>query len=159
MSLPPLVEPAAELSVDEIRRWAPSAQVFTSGSAEEMVANCDELIIRYSTLAYVGLAIATIANMYVVLTTLYPDNPQIQDWLGIGRDLRAQMSVITIALIHLAGFIWVALQLRDSRLARLADEVARLAPDARAHLEHAPRLGRDRQVHVPVVVAAVGYAV
>ncbi len=44
-------------AVDEIRRWAPEAEVFTSGSAEEMVANCDELIVRYSTLAYVGLAL------------------------------------------------------------------------------------------------------
>jgi hypothetical protein len=44
-------------AVDEIHRWAPGAQVFTSGSAEEMVANCDELIVRYSTLAFVGLAL------------------------------------------------------------------------------------------------------
>ncbi len=41
----------------EIARWAPGALVFESGSAEEMVANCDELIVRYSTLAYVGLAL------------------------------------------------------------------------------------------------------
>jgi hypothetical protein len=44
-------------AVDEINRWAPEALVYTSGSAEEMVANCDELIVRYSTLAYVGLAL------------------------------------------------------------------------------------------------------
>lgn len=44
-------------AVDEIARWAPDALVFTSGSAEAMVANCDELIVRYSTLAYVGLAL------------------------------------------------------------------------------------------------------
>ncbi|MFT3766737.1 MAG: hypothetical protein QM820_14665 [Minicystis sp.] len=44
-------------AVDEINRWAPEALVYTSGSAEEMVANCDELIVRYSTLSYVGLAL------------------------------------------------------------------------------------------------------
>lgn len=44
-------------AVDEIKRWAPDARVFTSGSAEEMVANCDTLICKYSTLAYVGLAL------------------------------------------------------------------------------------------------------
>lgn len=44
-------------AIDEIKRWAPEAQVYTSGSAEEMVANCDTLICKYSTLAYVGLAL------------------------------------------------------------------------------------------------------
>jgi hypothetical protein len=44
-------------ATDEIARWAPEALVYTSGSAEEMVANCDELVVRYSTLAYVGLAL------------------------------------------------------------------------------------------------------
>ncbi len=44
-------------AVAEIQRWAPNALVYTRGSAEEMVANCSELIVRYSTLAYVGLAL------------------------------------------------------------------------------------------------------
>lgn len=44
-------------AVNEIKRWAPEAQVYTSGSAEQMVANCDTLICKYSTLAYVGLAL------------------------------------------------------------------------------------------------------
>lgn len=41
----------------EIQRNAPDALVFTSGSAEEMVANCDVLITRFSTLAFVGIAL------------------------------------------------------------------------------------------------------
>jgi hypothetical protein len=41
----------------EVARWAPGARVFVEGSAEEMVANCDTLICKYSTLAYVGLAL------------------------------------------------------------------------------------------------------
>lgn len=41
----------------EVSRWAPGARVFRDGSAEEMVANCDTLICKYSTLAYVGLAL------------------------------------------------------------------------------------------------------
>ena len=44
-------------------------------------------------IAYVVLAIATFANMYVVLTTLYPpDDPAlnpVRDWLGIGELLRS----------------------------------------------------------------------
>jgi hypothetical protein len=53
------LHPNEELSraVDELARWAPSALVFTNGSAEGMVAHCDELIVRYSSLAYVGLAL------------------------------------------------------------------------------------------------------
>ena len=41
----------------EIRSVAPHALVFTSGSAEDMVANCKVLIVEYSSLAYVGLAL------------------------------------------------------------------------------------------------------
>ena len=35
-------------------------------------------------IAYVVASVATFLNMYVVLTTIYPDNPSISDWLGIG---------------------------------------------------------------------------
>jgi hypothetical protein len=41
----------------EISRYAPGAMVFTTGSAEEMIANCDVLITRYSSTAFVGLAL------------------------------------------------------------------------------------------------------
>jgi hypothetical protein len=41
----------------EIRRHAPGARVYTSGNTEEMIANCDVLITRYSTTVYVGLAL------------------------------------------------------------------------------------------------------
>lgn len=54
----------------EIRRWAPGAQVFTGGSAEEMVANCDVLIVQYSTLAYVGLALGKEVHAYADLDEL-----------------------------------------------------------------------------------------
>ncbi len=36
-------------------------------------------------IAYVLSGLATMANMYFVLTTLYPNNPSIDDWLGTGR--------------------------------------------------------------------------
>ena len=41
----------------EIRRHAPGALVYTEGNTEEMIANCDVLITRYSTTVYVGLAL------------------------------------------------------------------------------------------------------
>jgi hypothetical protein len=41
----------------EIARCAPEATVFTTGSAEERIANCDVLVTRYSSTAFVGLAL------------------------------------------------------------------------------------------------------
>ena len=41
----------------EIHRHAPGALVFATGSAEEMIANCDVLITRFSSTAFVGLAL------------------------------------------------------------------------------------------------------
>ena len=41
----------------EVNRYAPGALVFTTGSAEEMIANCDVLITRYSSTVFVGLAL------------------------------------------------------------------------------------------------------
>jgi hypothetical protein len=47
----------AKRATREIRRHAPGALVFTTGSAEEMIANCDVLITRFSSTAFVGLAL------------------------------------------------------------------------------------------------------
>jgi len=44
-------------AISEIHRYAPTAMVFTSGSAEEMIANCDVLITRFSSTAFVGIAL------------------------------------------------------------------------------------------------------
>jgi hypothetical protein len=46
-----------ERATREIRRHAPGAMVFTTGSAEEIIANCDVLITRFSSTAFVGLAL------------------------------------------------------------------------------------------------------
>ena len=42
---------------NEVNRYAPGAMTFRSGSAEEMIANCDVLITRYSSTVFVGLAL------------------------------------------------------------------------------------------------------
>jgi hypothetical protein len=47
----------SERATGEIHRYAPGAVVFTTGSAEEMIANCDVLITRFSSTAFVGLAL------------------------------------------------------------------------------------------------------
>lgn len=41
----------------EINRYAPGAMVFSNGNAEEMIANCEVLITRFSSTALVGLAL------------------------------------------------------------------------------------------------------
>jgi len=46
-----------ERATREIRAHAPGAMVFTDGSAEEMIANCDALITRFSSTAFVGVAL------------------------------------------------------------------------------------------------------
>jgi len=46
-----------ERAIREIRAHAPGAMVFATGSAEEMIANCDVLITRFSSTAFVGVAL------------------------------------------------------------------------------------------------------
>lgn len=46
-----------ERATREIRTHAPAAMVFTTGSAEEMIANCDALVTRFSSTAFVGVAL------------------------------------------------------------------------------------------------------
>ena len=68
--------------------------------------------------AYAALTAATFANMYVVLTTLYPNNPSIgRDWLGIGWAIRSEPGVDSMALVHVAAFLDVPPAPAGSRLA------------------------------------------
>jgi hypothetical protein len=60
-----------ERSMKEIRSVAPQALVFTEGSAEEMVANCAVLVVQYSTLAFVGLALGKEVHSYFDSETLH----------------------------------------------------------------------------------------
>lgn len=46
-----------ERATREISRYAPGSVVHSTGKAEEMVANCNVLITRYSSVAYVGIAL------------------------------------------------------------------------------------------------------
>ncbi|MEO5940170.1 MAG: hypothetical protein ABIZ72_04445, partial [Candidatus Limnocylindrales bacterium] len=79
-------------------------------------------------IAYLVLSATTFLNMYVVLTTLYPDNPGISDWLGIGASVRAPSGVTLIALAGLAAAVWAFSQLRPA--AALALERERAASSA-----------------------------
>ena len=51
--------------------------------------------------AYVVLTVATFLNMYVVLTTIYPDVDRgIVDWLGIGQAVRSQARGVDHRPVH-----------------------------------------------------------
>jgi hypothetical protein len=53
-----------ERAIAEIRRWAPSALIYTEGNTEHMIANCDELITQYSTVVYIGIALGKKVHSY-----------------------------------------------------------------------------------------------
>ncbi|MGE3799412.1 MAG: hypothetical protein AB7H80_00165 [Candidatus Kapaibacterium sp.] len=46
-----------ERATREISRWAPDALVYPTGDINHMIANCDVLVTRYSSVVYVGLAL------------------------------------------------------------------------------------------------------
>lgn len=48
----------------EIEAWAPGSLVYTSGSAERMIANSDVLVTQWSTTAYVGIALGKEVHSY-----------------------------------------------------------------------------------------------
>ena len=75
-------------------------------------------------IAYVLSGLATFANMYFVLTTLYPNNPSIHDWLGTGKVLGSFPAVAIAALVQAAVLVFAFLQFRDGAARRLAAEVA-----------------------------------
>ena len=54
----------------EIGRLAPGALVLDSGSAEEMIANCEVLVTQFSSTAYVGLALGKRVHSYFDLEEL-----------------------------------------------------------------------------------------
>ena len=59
-------------AVGEIKQVAgPDAMIYTDGNANHMVANCEELITQYSTLAYVGIGLGKKVHSYFDLQELY----------------------------------------------------------------------------------------
>ena len=91
-------------------------------------------------IAYLAAGIATFLNLYVVLTTIYPDNPSVSDWLGIGPTIRSYAGVAFVAALHTAAFAWGLLQLRPRARDTLALELADgwQEPDEQEPGEQAP---------------------
>ncbi len=113
-------------------------------------------------IAYVILAIATFANMYVVLTTIYPPkdpalNP-VADWLGVGSLIRSEIGVTLVAALHTVAFAWAWLQLRPAAMARLTGEVLS-ASEEPARDESREELGRPAGPSAVIQAAAPPAAV
>jgi len=54
----------------EINIYAPGSIVFTSGNINQMIANCDVLITKYSTVVYIGIVLQKEVYSYFDLTLL-----------------------------------------------------------------------------------------
>ncbi len=78
-------------------------------------------------IAYVLSGLATLANMYFVLITLYPNNPGVDDWLGTGRALGSFPVVAVAAAIQALVLLFALTELRAAASRRLAAEFD--APD------------------------------
>jgi hypothetical protein len=57
-------------AVEEINKYAPGALVFSTGNTNEMIANCDVLITKYSTVVYVGMALGKEVYSYFDINML-----------------------------------------------------------------------------------------
>ena len=79
-------------------------------------------------LAYLVASVTIFLNMYVVLTTLYHDNPGVIDWLGIGPAIRTEPGVAIISIVNGLVMVWLLAQLRTSAFERLAGDLAAAAP-------------------------------
>ncbi|MBI3750323.1 MAG: phospholipid carrier-dependent glycosyltransferase [Chloroflexi bacterium] len=73
--------------------------------------------------AYIVASMAMLANMYAVLTTLYPGNPGISDWLKVGDVLTSWSGVAAAAIAQFVVFVWACLQLREDASEELQAEI------------------------------------
>lgn len=64
-----------ERATAEINKYAPNALVYTSGNIHEMIANCDVLIAKYSTVVYTGIALNKEVYSYFDLDDLRKLSP------------------------------------------------------------------------------------
>ncbi len=59
-------------AIGEIKAvFGPDIMIYTDGNSDHMVANCEELITQYSTLAYVGIVLGKKVHSYFDLNELY----------------------------------------------------------------------------------------
>ncbi|NWF89865.1 MAG: CDP-glycerol glycerophosphotransferase family protein [Ignavibacteriaceae bacterium] len=86
-------------AIKEINKYAPKALVLTNGSINEMIANCDVLITKYSSVVYVGMALGKEVYSDFCLKKLKELLPTQNGGLSanniaqVGRDLLGEKSI------------------------------------------------------------------
>ncbi|HEY8845208.1 MAG TPA: hypothetical protein VIM24_00995, partial [Candidatus Limnocylindrales bacterium] len=108
--------------------------------------------------AYVVLSLTMFLNMYVVLTTLYPDNPGISDWLGIGAAIRGPGGVTIVALTTLVAALWTFVQLRPAAERRLRRDLVDSAIDHEVLEDDLGVAARDARPETDGPAFPVGWA-
>jgi hypothetical protein len=64
-----------ERATAEIEKYAPGSLVFSKGNTDHMIANCDVLITKFSSVVYIGLALGKEVHSYFNLEDLKKLNP------------------------------------------------------------------------------------
>jgi hypothetical protein len=64
-----------ERAIIEINKWAPNALIYHSGNINEMIANCEVLITKYSTVVYTGIVLGKEVYSYFNLEELKKLSP------------------------------------------------------------------------------------
>ncbi len=62
-------------AIQEVEKWAPEAMILTSGNTNHMVANCEVLITRYSSVLLVGLALGKEVHADIPIEEVLPLTP------------------------------------------------------------------------------------
>ncbi len=65
----------AERATKEINKYAPGALVFHKGNTNHMIANCNALITKYSSVVYIGIALGKEVHSYFNLEDLKKQMP------------------------------------------------------------------------------------
>ncbi|MBV6446202.1 MAG: hypothetical protein IFNCLDLE_02493 [Ignavibacteriaceae bacterium] len=85
-----------ERAIAEIKKLAPNAIIYSDGNIDEMIANCDVLVTKYSSTAYIGLILGKEVHSYFDLEDLKKMIP-IQN----GGDSARQIAQVGLELLQI----------------------------------------------------------
>lgn len=83
-----------ERATKEVNTYAPNALVFTSGNTNHMIANCDVLVTKYSSVSFVGLALGKEVHSYFDIEELKKLLPWQNDGTSAERIARVGMKLL-----------------------------------------------------------------
>lgn len=110
----------------EISKYAPGALVFSEGKIEEMIANCEVLITKYSTVVYAGLALGKEVHSYFDIKMLRRLLPKQNDGTSaynislVAEDLLQSQSAKDPSSVHIENSLKNRIMGRIKTYGRLA---------------------------------------